>query len=120
MLFWQLRPNALNYLSHEAALSQHGVISQVPFCHTVATTAASGGRHDTPWGVIGFYRTSRTGADIRDHTEYSASLGLRVASPAMAHEDLRRVRPAALQLVDEDELARAIAEWEASGVRHAA
>ena len=106
-----LRPGHLCYLSYESALAEFGSISQVPMLLTIATTGKSG-RHSTAYGALEFCQTSRGDLDILDNTEFDEGLGLRVASPVMAYEDLRRVRPCNLHLVDEEDHAEAVAEWE--------
>ncbi len=106
-----LRPGHLCYLSYESALSEFGSISQVPMLLTVATTG-KGGSYSTPYGDLEFCRTSRSDLDILENTEFDQRLGLRVASPAVAYEDLRRARPGNLHLVDSDDHAEALAEWE--------
>ena len=105
-----LRPGHLCYLSYESALSEFGSISQVPLTLTIATTG-NRGKHITPYGAIEFFRTARSDGEILDNTEFDDRLSLRVASPAMAYEDLRRLRPCNLHLVDADEQAAALADW---------
>lgn len=104
-----LRPNHLCYLNYESALAEFGSISQVPMIYIVATTGNSG-EHDTPYGALEFCHTSRSDAEIPANTIFDDRLALRIASPAMAYEDLRRMRPENLHLIDGDIHAEVLAE----------
>ena len=106
-----LRAGHLCYLSYESALSEFGSISQVPMILSVATTG-KGGEYHTRYGSLEFSHTSRTDMDILENTEFDTRLGLRVASPAMAYEDLRRARPYNLYLVEAEDHSEAVEEWE--------
>ena len=105
-----LRPNHLSYLSCESALAEFGSISQVPMTFIVATTGR-GGEYSTPCGDIAFTHTSRPDAEIVGNTAYDDRIDLRVASPELAYDDLRRVRPSSLHLVDAEIHAEVIDEW---------
>ena len=105
-----LRPNHLCYLSYESALAEFGSISQVPMVYIVATTGNSG-EYDTPYGTIEFSHTSRTDAEILRNTVFDDRIGLRIASPLLAYEDLRRLRPGNLHLVDDETHADVLADW---------
>ena len=105
-----LRPRHLCYLSYESALAEFGSISQVPMVYIVANTGNSG-VHATPYGSVEYCHTSRSDLDVLRNTAFDDRIGLRIASPAMAYEDLRRVRPGNLHLVDKDVHAEALSDW---------
>lgn len=105
-----LRAGHLTYLSYESALGEFGSISQVPLVSIVATTGNSG-VYQTRYGDIEFTHTSRPDAEIVRNTEFDERLNLLVASPELAYDDLRRVRPGNLNLVDGETHAEVLAEW---------
>ena len=105
-----LRPGHLCYVSYESALAEFGSISQVPMVYIVATTGNSG-EHRSPYGDLEFCHTSRSETEILANTVFDDRLGLRLATPAMAHADLARVRPGNLHLVDDDIHAEVLADW---------
>jgi len=86
-----LRPNDAYYLSLEAALHEHGLISQAPNRLTVLTSGRSY-TYSTPLGVIEFVHTDRPPGVWRPRTTFSPARGIHVASRDLALEDLRRVR----------------------------
>ncbi|MYE43996.1 MAG: hypothetical protein F4X79_08235 [Acidobacteria bacterium] len=106
-----LRPGHLCYVSYESALAEFGSISQVPMVTLVATTG-NGGERRSPFGDLEFCHTSRSEPEILANTVFDDRLGLRFASPGIAYEDLARVRPENLHLVDQDVHAEVLAEWE--------
>ena len=110
MVARHLRPGHLCYVSYESALAEFGSISQVPMVTIVATTG-NGGEHRSPFGDLEFCHTSRSGPEILANTVFDDRLGLRFATPEMAYEDLTRVRPGNLQLVDPDIHAEVLADW---------
>ena len=114
MVARHLRPNHLCYLSYESALAEFGSISQVPMVYLVATTGNSG-EHDTPYGALEFSHTNRTDTEILRNTLFDDRIGLRIASPALAHEDLRRLRPGNLHLIDDETHADVLADWQSQG-----
>ena len=105
-----LRAGHLSYLSYESTLAEFGSISQVPAVFIVATTGNSG-QYQTRHGDIEFTHTSRPEVEILRNTEFDERTNLLVASPELAYEDLRRVRPGNLHLVDEETHAEVLAEW---------
>ena len=113
LLVHHLRPGHMSYLSYESALAEFGSISQVPAVFLVATTG-NGGRYRTRHGDIEFTRTSRVEVDIFRNTEFDDRIGMLVASPEPALEDLRRVRPYNLRLIDEETHAEVLADWRAA------
>lgn len=103
-----LRRGNYNYLSLESALSEYGVISQVPLAGITVMTTGRAGVFDTPFGRIEFTHTRRSTSDILEHTR-DVGRPLRVATPSAASRDLRRVGRN-VHLIDEDELEEAIAD----------
>ncbi len=98
-----LRPGEFSYVSLECALSDWGVISQVPQGYlTVMTTGRKGTFRLPHNGVIEFTHTSRTPDDIAESTVGMGS-PLRMATARAALRDLRRVGRN-LHLVDMEEM----------------
>ena len=62
-----MRRGEYSYVSLESALSEYGVISQIPMVLTVITTGRRG-RYDTPYGTIEFTHTKRNIPDENDGT----------------------------------------------------
>lgn len=85
-----LRRGAYSYLSLESALSEYGVISQVPLAGITVMTTGRAGMFRTPYGRIEFTHTKRGAADILDRTR-DVGRPLRLATPEAAARDLRRV-----------------------------
>ncbi len=86
-----LRRGEYSYVSLESALSEYGVISQIPMSRiTVMTTGRSATIH-TPYGVIEFTHTRRSPVDILSNTLIMENRPLRVARVETALRDLRRV-----------------------------
>lgn len=86
-----LRMGGYSYLSLESALSEYGVISQLPLNRITVMTTGRSQTYNTPYGVIEFTHTQRHDADILANTTKLAGRPLRMASPQMALADLRRV-----------------------------
>jgi predicted transcriptional regulator of viral defense system len=93
------------YISLESALSLYGVISQVPIDHLTLMTTGKKGRLRTPWGTIEMTHTARDVTDVVTSTVKTDG-PLRLASPATALRDLRRVGRN-LHLIDMDEFQEA-------------
>src|SRR3990167_9820716 len=75
-----LRPAAYSYVSLESALSEYGVISQIPTERiTIMTTGRSGVYH-TPYGTIEMTNTKRSVEDILKNTIRVEGRPLRLAS----------------------------------------
>jgi predicted transcriptional regulator of viral defense system len=85
-----LRPWCFNYLSLESALSEAGIISQMPSRLTVMTTGRKG-VFETPYGIIEFVHTSRSEDEILKEVNYDSFREIYVATPQRAERDLRRV-----------------------------
>lgn len=107
----RLRPRHLSYLSYEYALSQHGSISQVPMIYIIATTGRPG-KYATRYGDLEFSHTNRGEAEILRGTETDPATEMLIASPELAADDLRRIRPWNLNLIDDEMHQDAIADWE--------
>lgn len=86
----KLRPLALNYLSLESALSDAGVISQLPINRI---TVMSSGRSSTmdcgAWGSIEFVRTRQKPEDLAGQLRYDARCRLWRATVAQALRDMK-------------------------------
>ena len=96
-----MRRNEYSYVSLESALSEYGVISQIPMVMTVMTTGRRGD-YETPYGVIEFTHTARPTPDVINGT-VDAGRPLRLATKQTAYRDLKRVGRN-LDLVDEEAL----------------
>ena len=96
-----LREGCVNYISLESALSQQGVISQIPMRLTVMTTGRKGTFH-TPFGVIEFTHTSRPLMDVCEDIHWG-DYPLPMAGKHKAYRDLVRVGRN-VGMVDMDEL----------------
>ncbi len=106
----RLRAGSLSYLSYESQLSEVSSISQVAWVYTIATTGNSGD-YTTRYGDIEFTHTDRADSEILANTVFDDTRRLRVASPALAYDDLMRTRPAALHMVDAETHAEVLADW---------
>ena len=85
-----LRRGEYNYISLESALSEYGVISQVPVGRITVVTTGRKGEYSTPYGVIEFTHTKRPITDILDGVQ-DRGHPLRIATKETALRDLRRV-----------------------------
>ncbi len=97
-----IRCGEYNYISLECALSEWGVISQVPQAWLTVMTTGRKGVFRTPYGVIEFTHTRRSPADIARNT-VGRDRPLRIATARAALRDLRRVGRN-LHLVDPGEM----------------
>ncbi len=86
-----LRRNAYNYVSLESALSEYGVISQIPLDRITVMTTGREGVYKTAYGVIEFTHTKRSVINILDHIQTIPGRPLRVATKEAALRDLKRV-----------------------------
>lgn len=87
-----LRRGSLNYISLESALSEYGVISQVPIGVMTIMTTGAAGRFETNYGtVIEFTKTRRKYLTLLKETEQYRDAPIRIASPSRALGDLKRV-----------------------------
>lgn len=85
-----VRRGEYNYVSLESALSQYGVISQIPMGRLTVMTTGRGGEFKTPWGVIELTHTQRSVSDILKGTVETNS-PIKFAKKDTALRDLRRV-----------------------------
>ncbi len=85
-----LRRGEYNYISLESALSEYGVISQVPVGRITVVTTGRKGEYKTPYGVIEFTHTKRSVTDIL-YGAQDRGRPLRIATKETALRDLKRV-----------------------------
>lgn len=85
-----LRPADISYISLESALSEYGVISQIPIDRITLMTTGREGEFHTPYGVIEFVHTARSPSDVREGSVVT-DRPLRFAHVDTALRDLRRV-----------------------------
>lgn len=85
-----LRRGEYNYVSLESALSEYGVISQIPIDRLTVMTTGRKGTYHTPFGTIEFTHTKRSQQDILAGI-VQANRPLRIATPECALRDLKRV-----------------------------
>lgn len=86
-----LRPGAYSYVSLESLLSESGAISQIPVDRLTVMTTGRKGTYETPYGVIEFTHTKRPTALVLRGIREAEGRPLRVATPAIAWRDLKRV-----------------------------
>lgn len=89
----QLRPNEFNYISLETALSDAGVISQIPMNWVCILSSGrsnliSCGNH----GTIEFVHTSRQPNDVLEDLTYNHARGMWQASVSLAIQDMKMCR----------------------------
>jgi predicted transcriptional regulator of viral defense system len=85
-----MRRGEYNYVSLESALSQYGVISQIPMDRLTVMTTGRSGEYKTPWGVIELTHTERSVSSILEGTIETKS-PIKFAKKETAVRDLRRV-----------------------------
>ncbi|MGX1201143.1 type IV toxin-antitoxin system AbiEi family antitoxin [Marinobacter sp. MBR-105] len=85
-----LRRGEYNYVSLESALSEYGVISQIPVGRLTVVTTGRKGEYQTPYGVIEFTHTKRPVPEILGSMK-DRGRPLRVAAKLAAVRDLKRV-----------------------------
>lgn len=89
----RLRADGFNYISLETALSDVGVISQIPMNWI---SLMSSGRSNTiscgRWGTIEFVHTTKRPAELREQLSYDGRCGLWRANVALALRDMRVAR----------------------------
>ncbi|GAA4649895.1 hypothetical protein GCM10023116_21760 [Kistimonas scapharcae] len=94
-----LRRGHYNYISLESALSEYGVISQIPVDRLTIMTTGRKGEYKTPFGTLEFTHTRRSVADIID-SAVDRGRPLKIATKRAAFRDLKRVGRN-MHLVDE-------------------
>lgn len=85
------RRGGYSYVSLESALSEFGVISQIPMSRITVMTTGRAGVIRTPYGVIEFTHTARPWRDILENTLVMEGRPLRIARVETALRDIRRV-----------------------------
>ncbi|ETS31841.1 protein of unknown function (DUF4095) [Photorhabdus khanii NC19] len=85
-----MRRGEYNYVSLESALSEYGVISQIPIDRLTVMTTGRKGEYKTPFGTIEFTHTKRSVADIVNHIQ-NVGRPLRLVNKQTAYRDLKRV-----------------------------
>lgn len=96
----RLRANEFNYISLETALSDAGVISQMPINWiTIMSSGRSNIIRCDKWGTIEFVHTSRRPADCYGLLTYDSRSHLWRASMPLAMRDMRLTRRS-MDLVD--------------------
>lgn len=101
-----MRRGHKSYISLESALSEHGMISQIPVGRLTVMTTGRGGTFDTCYGTIEFTHTYRPASQFIDRiVDTGRPLG--IASIDLALEDAKNVkRNLSLIIPDEDEESR--------------
>ena len=88
-----LRANSFNYVSLETALSDAGVISQVPMdCITLMSSGRTNKVSCGEFGRIEFVHTVRRPDELAGQLAYDAGCRLWRASPTLALRDMRATR----------------------------
>lgn len=90
MITKTLRRGEYSYISLESALSEYGVISQIPVGRLTVMTTGRKGEYKTPYGVIEFTHTKRLVPEILAVTK-DRGRPLKIAAKMAALRDLKRV-----------------------------
>jgi len=98
-----LRRGDYTFESLESALSQYGIISQIPIDRITLMTTGRSGEYRTPYGVIEFTHTKAKLEDIVANTIERESNPLPIANKHYAFKNLQSVGRN-LTLVDKEEL----------------
>ncbi|AYA41985.1 hypothetical protein HZS38_16770 [Xenorhabdus nematophila] len=85
-----IRRGEYSYISLESALSQYGIISQIPIDRLTIMSTGRSGEFETPWGVIEITHTNKKPSEILKGTLESRG-PMRIARKEIALRDLRRV-----------------------------
>jgi len=85
-----IRRGHYNYISLESALSQYGVISQIPIDRLTIMSTGRSGEFITPWGVIEVTHTTKKPSEIFKSTIKGRG-PLRIATKETAVKDLLKV-----------------------------
>lgn len=103
-----MRSNKFNYISLETALSDAGIISQVPLAYvTIMSSGRSNKISCGEFGTIEFVHTSRNPREIMDRLTYDENCRLWRASPKLALEDMKNTHRDC-SLIDQDILNESI------------
>jgi len=84
-----LRRREYNYVSYESALSEYGIISQIPLDRITLATTGRKGEFQTPYGVIEFTHTMRSPLEIIKNTVARPPHLLRIATADFALQNLK-------------------------------
>lgn len=97
-----LRARNFNYISLETALSDAGLISQMPIAWiTIVSTGRSATVNCGRFGTIEFIHTERAMSEIASELSYDVNRHLFLASPALAMADMKRFNRSTMDLVVE-------------------
>ena len=89
----RVRADTFNYISLETALSDAGVISQIPIQWiTLMSAGRSNIIHCGAWGTIEFVHTRKRPKDVAEQLHYDSRCHLWRASVALALQDMRATR----------------------------
>jgi hypothetical protein len=89
----QLRANELNYISLETALSDAGLISQIPINYiSIMSSGRSSILSCGQFGTIGFVHTNQKAKTIMDQLSYDENAKLWRASVPLALSDMKATR----------------------------
>ncbi len=86
-----LRRGQYSYVSLESALSEYGMISQIPIDRLTVMTTGREGLYKTPYGTIEFTHTKKAVSNILNSIRKMKGRPLRVATKEAAERDLKRV-----------------------------
>jgi predicted transcriptional regulator of viral defense system len=99
-----IRRGYFSYISLESALSEYGVISQIPLGAITFMTTGPSGKFNTCYGLtIEFCRTKRNEITLLDETYVYKDSPMRIATKRRALGDLKRVGRN-LNMLDTEEL----------------
>ena len=110
----RLRSGEYSYVSLESALSEFGVISQIPVGRTTMMTTGRSGEIHSIYDTLDFTHTTRSVRDILSSTLVIKGRPLRFARVETALRDLRQVGRN-LDLVDMDVYREILEEQAAAG-----
>lgn len=96
-----LRSSERFYLSLETALSDYGLISQMPN-RLVFMTSGRSQEFKTPYGIIEFVHSNRKLSSFYDNCKYDQHYGFYVADPKKAVRDAMRTKRS-IDLIDFEE-----------------
>ncbi|MBD2786396.1 hypothetical protein ID858_16290 [Xenorhabdus sp. DI] len=85
-----IRRGEYSYISLESALSQYGIISQIPTDRLTIMSTGRSGEFETPWGVIEITHTNKKPSEILKGTLENRG-PMRIARKETALRDLKRV-----------------------------
>jgi len=96
-----LRSSEFNYISLETALSDMGVVSQIPINYiSLMSSGRSAIISCGKFGTIEFVHTEKKAADLVDQLVYDAQCRLWRAKVALALRDMKATRRTTIDLVD--------------------